>query len=385
MTPNSSSGKILHLCMDHNFVSDSRRVFEKYYPGLNIFVVNTKTPDLKMIKDKEGFICLDLYDRKNYAEVLRLCRENNIGRIVLHGMRDYMLFLLRFLRKECDFRVFWIVWGYELYETLGYEKGYRLFDRPFPLFSRLRYYTPNSLSRIIRKVTNNYRPGRFAKIFGMVDYFCFWNKRDYELLKNNFDVKAGFRFFSYNANETDSEPADLFELRVRKLETVMINHQASVFGNHEKVFERLKEIDRDNTLQKIVPLSYGHPMIRSRVLKSGQKKFGRMFRPVTDYMSRDEYFRILDRVDVAVFGQRRQEASGNIIQLLKNGVKVFLRNDNNLLDYYREKGYLIYSFDDDLNDMESLKPLTIEEQRHNRECFMRNRLYYDRFMPHLLD
>ena len=61
MTPNSSSGKILHLCMDHNFVSDSRRVFEKYYPGLNIFVVNTKTPDLKMIKDKEGFICLDLY------------------------------------------------------------------------------------------------------------------------------------------------------------------------------------------------------------------------------------------------------------------------------------------------------------------------------------
>lgn len=385
MRVSSRSGKILHLCMDHNFVSDSRKIFERYYPGMNVFVVNSRTPDLKMIRDKEGFICLDMYDRKNYAEVLRLCRENGVDRIVLHGMRDYMLFLLRYLRKECDFRVFWIVWGYELYETLGYERGYRLFDRPFPLLSKLRYYAPGRMSRIIRKVTNNYRPGRFARIFGMVDYFCFWNRRDYDLLKDNFDVKAEFRFFSYNANDTGSEPADLFELRDRRLETVMINHQASVFGNHEKVFERLMEVDPDNTLRKLVPLSYGHPMIRRNVLKSGQRKFGGKFCPVTDYMSRDDYFKVLDRVDVAIFGQRRQEASGNIIQLLKNGVKVFLRNDNNLLDYYREKGYLIYSFDDDLKDMGSLEPLTMEEQLHNRECFMRNRLYYDIFMPHLLD
>ena len=126
-------------------------------------------------------------------------------------------------------------------------------------------------------------------------------------------------------------------------------------------------------------------MIRDRVLAVGRRAFGDKFKPVLDYMSCKEYFKMLDSIDVAIFGQRRQEASGNIIQLLKNGVKVFLRNDNNLLDYYREKGYIIFSFEDDLKDMESMTPLSLDEQRHNREVFLANRMYYDDFMPNLFE
>ncbi|MDE5645748.1 MAG: hypothetical protein K2I45_08925, partial [Muribaculaceae bacterium] len=122
-----------------------------------------------------------------------------------------------------------------------------------------------------------------------------------------------------------------------------------------------------------------------RTLRIGKLMFGEKFRPILGYMPQSEYFDMLDKVDVAVFGQRRQEASGNIIQLLRNGVKVFLRNDNNLLYYYRDKGYLIFSFEDDLKDMKSLEALSIEDQQHNRDCFMRNRLYYDKFMPFLFD
>lgn len=371
--------------MDHNFVTDSRQVFERYYPGRNLYMVNSPTQKLKMIKDSSGFEILDMYDKSNYATVRALCLRHGVDRIVLHGMRDYMLPLLMFLKKSFDFKVYWIFWGYELYETLCYERGYRLLDETFSIFDRLFYYTPNRFSKVLRKLTANYRPGAFAKLFGMIDYFCFWNKRDYDLLKVNFKTDAEFRFFAYSANETGQQPESLFRLRERKTACVQINHQASLFGNHGTVFRRLAEIDPTNSLVKLVPLSYGHRLIRERTLRTGKSMFGDKFRPVLGYMPQDEYFDMLDKVDVAIFGQRRQEASGNIIQLLRNGVKVFLRNDNNLLYYYREKGYLIFSFEDDLKDIRSVEALSIEEQQHNRDCFMRNRLYYDNFMPSLFN
>lgn len=375
---------ILHLCMDHNFVSDSRKVFEKYYPGQNTFVVCAKSDNLKMIRDKENFRVLDLYDKRNYKVLLDLCREKGVDKIVLHGMRDYMLTLLPYLRSQMELKIYWLLWGYELYETLGYEKNYPLFDRRFSPFSKLSYLLPNRMSAIVRKLTGNYRAGKFAKVFEEVDYFCFWNKRDYDLLKKYFDVRAQYRFFTYKANERDQQPADLFELRERKLQNIMINHQASVFGNHESMMGLIKMIDKENNINKIVPLSYGHPLIRKSVLKEGKKLFGEKFKPVLQYMSGKDYFALLDSVDVAVFGQRRQEASGNIIQLLKNGVKVFLRNDNNLLSYYREKGYIIFSVEDDLTSPESLTPLTLTQQRHNREIYLKNRYYYDDYMPQLM-
>lgn len=371
--------------MDHNFVSDSRKVFEKYYPGQNTFVVCAKSDNLRMIRDKENFMVMDLYDRDNYGKLLSICREHTVDRIVLHGMRDYMATLLPYLRKHIQLKIYWLLWGYELYETLGYEKNYPLFDQRFSPFSKLSYLLPNRISAVVRKLTGNYRAGKFARIFEEVDYLCFWNKRDYDLLKKHFDVRAEYRFFTYKANEHGQDPADMFKLREREAVNVMINHQASVFGNHESMMKLISRIDRDNRLNKIVPLSYGHPLIRKNVLKAGRRIFGDKFKPVLEYMSGKDYFALLDSVDVAVFGQRRQEASGNIIQLLKNGVKVFLRNDNNLLAYYREKGYIIFSVEDDLISFGSLTPLTLDQQRHNRECYLKNRYYYDDYMPQLMN
>lgn len=371
----------LHLCMDHNFVTESRRVFEEYYPGQNTFVVYKQTPELTMIKNPEGFIILNLDEESNYKKIYDICREKGVDRIVMHGVLGYMLPLLKYLQARMDFRLYWIFWGYELYEALVYERDYPAIDDHFSPFHKLYYFIPNPVSRFLRKTARRYRAPKFIEIFSMVDYFCFWCENDYRLLKENFKTDAKFHFFSYGANRRGAEPSDMFELRERELKTVMIDHQASVYGNHRTVFKALKNIDRTNSLKKITPLSYGHPMIRDRVLAVGRNMFGKQFDPVLDYMPKEKYYEMLDSVDVAIFGQRRQEASGNIIQLLKNGVKVFLRNDNNLLQYYREKGYIIYSFEDDLKDMASLQPLRLDQQQHNREIYMSNRLYYDNFMP----
>ena len=74
------------------------------------------------------------------------------------------------------------------------------------------------------------------------------------------------------------------------------------------------------------PLSYGGPRkYVNRVAAFGKEALGDAFVPLTDYIPFDEYRRIWDSVNVAVFNQRRQEALGNIYSLLMMKKTVYLR------------------------------------------------------------
>lgn len=376
---------VLHLVMDHNFINDSIRRFEKYYPGEGLYVMHCVTSEPKIVKNSGEFTVLDLRSAANREKVVRICREQDVKKVVIHGMLEYMQTLIPMIKEVCDVKIYWIFWGYELYETLTFKKGYKVLDERFNPFLASSYFKPYFVTKLVRKSMGRFPADAYLKVMRMVDYFCFWNRSDYDLFQKYFPSKAKYRFFAYIANEKDSHPENLFELRARETHRVLINHQATVYGNHNTVFKKLREVDADNSLEKVCPVSYGFPHVRNNILANGRKYFGDKFIPVEKFMSKEAYYELLDSMDVAIFGQRRQEAAGNISQLLHNGVKVFLRNDNNLLKYFRGMGYLVYSFEDDLNGMEDLKALTLEQQEHNREMFMKGRLYYDDFMPHLLD
>lgn len=377
--------KALHLFMDHNFVDSAISLFDSYYPGSNIYVVHSETGNLKMVRQSDGIRVLNMSLEENRNKLFDFSKRQGVDKVLLHGMLPWQVDFVSRMKKELGVKVYWIFWGYELYETLVYEKGYKIIDERFNPFRKYSYYRPNIVSKYVRRLMGIYNPPAYMKLMKMADYFCFWNKRDYDLACRFFNLSMKYHQFAYTANKRDAEPEYLFDLDATIHGKILINHQASFFGNHKTIFKKLKQLDKENRFEKIVPLSYGPPSVRVTMLEVGKKMFGNQFKPLLDYMSRDKYFDILRTVDVAIFGQRRQEAAGNIIQLLKNGVKVFLRNDNNLLQYYREKGYYIYSFEDDLNGIEDLQPLTLEEKKYNRENFMSKRMYYEDYMPYVLD
>ena len=373
--------KALHLCFDHNFIENSKTIFDYYYPNQNIFLEHSSNPTLKIIRHQEQFIVMNLKDKKSFEIVEKLCIENSIDRLVLHGMGVASLSLIRYLCNRKKYLIYWLFWGYELYQTLAYEKSYQLIDDHHSIFNKSYYLMPNPISKLLRKLKNRYLPSAVEKTLPYIDYFCFWNRADYELLTKYYNVSMKYKFFAYGASKEGELPANLFPIQERKVKTIMINHQASLFGNHVSMFNRIAKLDTENNLIKLVPLSYGSNPIRNRTLYYGNKIFGKSFHPVMEYLKTDEYFKMLKNVDVAVFGQRRQEASGNIIQLLRNGVKVFLRNDNSLLEYYRKQGYIIFSVENDLTRETLFTPLSLDEQVHNRQTYLDNRFYYSDFMP----
>ena len=375
----------LHLCFDGNFISNCANTFESFYPNQNLFLVNKDRFKLRMLQEKTNIVALPFIE-SNYEQIWKIVEEKKVDRIVLHGLSRSYLLLLRFLFERKSFRVYWIFWGYELYISLNQLGKYDLVDGKLNPFSLWAYMCPTKYNLVLRKLLGkNIISQVLLDIINYVDYFCFWNYKDFELLQENFPSKVKYKFFAYSAYSQKDETINVktidFHLKQKQNSAIMLNHQASITGNHRTIMDKIAKIDEDNQYKKICPLSYGSSYLRRYVLKKGSKMFGENFIPILNYMPKDEYFDIINKVSVAIFGARRQEASGNILYLLRNGVKVFLRNDNNLLQYYKEKGYHIFSFEDELNSFEDLTPLTLEQQRQNYYCSLENRIYYEQFMP----
>ncbi len=377
---------ILHLCFDGNFVTQSYQTFNKYYPNKNLFLVNKDSNKFKVIKDKEHFHGIP-FIKNNFELIKRRCDNCGVDTILLHGLSRTFVNLLEYLFSFRTYKVYWIFWGYELYVSLAQLDKYQLVDEKASPFSLRTYMYPNKWNLMLRKLLRKQVISEvLMKAIPYIDYFCFWNYADYKLLQDNFHTNIKYKFFMYSSLEKNA--CDILlqsELPIKRHNTLLINHQASVTGNHNSIMERIVAIDKGNIYEKIFPLSYGSSYIRKDVLKKGELLFGEKFNPILRYMPQSEYFALINTIEVAIIGSRRQEAAGNIINLLSNGTKVFLREDNNLLQYYREKGFIIYSYEKDLNSLADLQPLTLKEQLHNRECRIKNRVYNEQFMPSFID
>ena len=91
--------------------------------------------------------------------------------------------LIEFLFTKRKFKVYWIFWGYEMYQTLAFKYNYKLTDEKFSIFKPHTYLYPNKITYKLRKLINKaYIPDAFEYLLPYIDYFCFWNYYDYELL-----------------------------------------------------------------------------------------------------------------------------------------------------------------------------------------------------------
>ena len=68
---------VLHLCFDGNFINNSLKVFEKYYPGQNLFIVNKEKKDFQMLQDDERLLGIPL-EEEDFPKVHQLCIEHHI-------------------------------------------------------------------------------------------------------------------------------------------------------------------------------------------------------------------------------------------------------------------------------------------------------------------
>lgn len=378
--------KILHLCSDGNFIDHSMFVFEKFYPGQNVFFLRPqKGKDITYVKTN-NYIQFDPYSGLEYLNQIEdINNREHFDIIVVHGLFEPYINILKRINPNRTIRVYWVFWGYELYRSLGEQGKFPLLDNQNP-FSKLTWITPtwyNCLGKKLLGRKPNYKI--LEEFLPLCDFFCFWFYEDFLLLKKYYPNNLQFKKFAYGGLFRDDKITEEVTNFEKNKKEIRISHSASTTANHLTVMRILRRIDRNNEYKKVVPLAYGSTYVKKFVIKYGKKWFGNQFVPILEFEKKDQYLKSLSQVGIALFGQLRQEATGNIVPLLGYGAKVFLRKKNPLYQYYKNKGYIVFSIEDDLNSVGDLTILTQEQMLHNAKIRKDNRIYYEDFMPYLFD
>ena len=125
------------------------------------------------------------------------------------------------------------------------------------------------------------------------------------------------------------------------------------------------------------PLSYGDQDYADEVIKEGKSAFGEKFIPLTSYMTREEYYKILYDIDIGVFNNNRQQGTGNIEALLYFGRKIYLRDDTTMWSEWVEKeGYFLNRITE-LSEVD-LHELVVQSPKQCAENSIRIKKLFDR-------
>lgn len=280
-------------------------------------------------------------------------------------------------------KVFWFAWGYDIYNTPKdnpYVKMRLLHSKSASLLPKLRKiqkrpFTTRLKNIIRKKVKNTFCYDRqnhnddvdvYRKAVSRVDYFAGVFPEEYDLLNVHEEFNAKKVIYEYT-NPTDwSEHMDDIPQIGRN---VLIGNSADINNNHLDILDYLGDIQWNDT-KVIVPLSYGGSKLYADcIAKAYSDFFGKNCMALKDYMPRDRYFELLSSVGVGIFFHERQQATCNIEELLRHGVKLFLSESSINYKHYKSLGYYVYSLQRDFNQESLNTPLTQEQKVHNAKLW----------------
>ncbi len=342
----------IHLLNDIKFARSEIEVFEKYYPGQSLYVFSSRVGiNVKLINDIPDVPICDIKPF-DYRKILAQCTEIIDCVLVYSANRSHVQIALS-LRKKTNCKIYWMLFGMDLYDRLHYVYHYPLYDyNVVPFKIKLKKYISYLISN-----------RAFLRFANAVDSFCFWNPNDFKLMQNYFGAKqVRFRYYGHGSGWPVGK---IPEFKEKDLCRVQVNHSASPSNNHLTILRKLEILDSKKQLRVFLPLNYGLTDVVKQV-EDFTSHSALKCDLLTKFLPLGEYYAAVALNGVAIFGSHRQEAGGNIITALRNGVKVYLRNDNNLLHLFRSWGMYVFSFEDDLNSMEDLlQPLTQQQKIDN--------------------
>jgi len=357
---------------DEKFIDD----FINQYSYTNKDVVNVyyiilpkKSNKPKHVRNKEIIpIHLNIFTWHQIKKT-----HKHIENIFLHNIKDQFFLIIPFLPKEV--RLYWIFYGIEIYKNpllmnILDENSKRIYLELFR--ARYKYLRLLPINWTKRILINKEKIRKFITgiIINRVDYFCHWNRLDFEIVKQSFpDFKAIFLEFAYDAfnglpvsNTTTDNPKPKPEQI-----TIMIGNCSRLSLNHLTILEYLKQFDQSK-FKIICPLSYGDMDYKDFLKDYAQKIYPNNFLALEEILPFQEYYDLLSKIDLLIMNSYRTQGGGNIYIALFMGKKVYMNPKNTYYIYLINSGFFVHSTEKFLQSSleEILTPLNNQQVNHNR-------------------
>lgn len=372
----------IHIFHDDKFTNGAIEQFEKFYPDQNIYIVllyNSTT--LQFTNPNPKIITFHIRDRSIIKSLGQIISTNNATNLFVHYLDTYKASITLKVLNQHPLKFYWIFYGGDLYDYLSRYHQYDILDN--------KSFQKNTFKEdLIKNIkyllwfgwTTKYA---LKKAFERLDYFCFWNEYDFDLFHSKVKSNAKHKnFIYYNALGNPDFPM------VQKKNKLMINHSASPSGNHHYIIDEIRALKlKESNYSILLPLSYGDKFYADTIVEKAKSTMTCEIEALRNFMPLSEYQTLLAEVKIAIFGMKRQEAAGNIFQLLNMGAKVFLRKENTLFHWLKKRDFIVFSLEDDFSELQQLEELSSQQIEHNRDAYKKtfNDSVYKEMMDQLVD
>lgn len=227
------------------------------------------------------------------------------SKIILHGLPMLNIFILFPFKWK---NISWVIYGADLYDRLE-----------------------NSSCSTLQKVIIKYIGRHITHIEG-----------DSILANRVFKSKAKFHYSPMYLSNVVDVTGFSPSIDVKDDFVLLIGNSVSKNNNH---IEILRKISRhSNSIKSIIcPLSYGNELAyRDQVVEVGKSLFGDKFTPLVDFMALEDYVKLLNNVDIAIFDHWRQQAMGVTLSLLSLGKTVYMRKGTESYNSLVNRGFKVF-------------------------------------------
>jgi hypothetical protein len=303
--------KILHIHSDKKFISDTLR-----YQFDNNTIVLLSNDDIELeLEIKSIRFRLNLLTLK---KVLSYSKGFDV--VVLYDLNTYHIAIANALSPEI--KIIWRFFGQELYmlDKEAYLSDYTKKINNAAKFSFLNKVKASLSYRIKRQVYSSFYGYNFNlfQAISRISYMMVLYKEEYDLLSKKYALPQFVQIPLHHI--------ELKRINGNKYK-ILLGNSKNDFNNHLDIMYLLKGIDTSNC---IIPLNYGEDSYYTeRVLQEAKNQ---NISVLNTFLPYSEYEDLLASCSTFVLNTYRQMAGGNILLALKNGMKIYL-NQNNLVHH----------------------------------------------------
>ena len=359
-----SQQRLIHFIPDEKVTRNFIQMLESVYPNESTYIVYGHTENSDIVSYGQNVYYYNLKSPALKKVVINLSKYEAV---ILHSLEPSPVF--QHIEHN---NIIWLIWGGDLYEQMICNKGYKIYKNNKEQYSIRAKHSPIGnipvwLYKLLVGVRDKINLHRSEKILKKIRFVSSM-ECDFNLLKEYFP-KYKYKHYhscSYYPIELqigyDNLNKECYGLNI------WVGNSPALNGNHSSVFNEIKDFSK--SIKIYSPISYGEERLMNYVDNLGGNMIGVNFIPLKTFLPSEKYFNLFLDVNAFIFGHLRQCALGNVMMAMYFGGKVFLYRDNPLLQQLRNFGFVVFSIEDDLNELATQTKLSPNERTINRNIVL---------------
>ncbi len=337
----------LHLMIDNIY---SQTFIEFIDNGFDmkqhVFVIVNPKKKLTYVREDQFdnlivFSTHEIYKEIHTEKLLKLIQDSR--KVIIHFLKDHICWLM--CRYDINKEINWVLWGADFYNYIDIK----LYDDKTAKFlEHIGYQRPDNQNCTPKgKVFLRFRKGAIRR----VDYLLGFNELEAKFVESKYITSARYKKFVYpnvvelkKTIETKISSEHEFNFKKEYKHVFMLGNSGDPSNNHLEILYKLKEMN-NREFCVFVPLAYGNQLYIKELLRVGKQILGEQFKPLTKFLAPSKYIDILRQIDVAFMNHNRQQAFGNIVSLLHDGKKVYMKKNLVTYKFFKIQGLKVFDIE----------------------------------------